>query len=75
MLPRPLSSRRYWSAQELVVLGVFSAAAKVSTLLVALAGGDEPREPARQEPHLHHAARGHALQGAQSRARWPSSCS
>ncbi len=39
MLPRPLSSRRYWSAQELVVLGVFSAAAKVSTLLVALAGG------------------------------------
>lgn len=33
--PRP----RWWSAHELVVLGVFAAAAKVSTLLVALAGG------------------------------------
>lgn len=32
-------SGRYWNAHELVVLGVFSAAAKVSTLLVALAGG------------------------------------
>ncbi|MBB5144719.1 MptD family putative ECF transporter S component [Desulfovibrio intestinalis] len=30
---------RYWSAHELVVIGVFSAAAKISTLLVALAGG------------------------------------
>lgn len=30
---------RYWSTQELVVLGVFSAAAKLSTLLVALVGG------------------------------------
>ena len=30
---------RYWSAHELVVIGVFAAAAKVSTLLVALAGG------------------------------------
>ncbi len=28
-----------WSAQELVVVGVFSAASKVSTLLIALAGG------------------------------------
>lgn len=31
--------RRYWSAHELVVIGVLAAAAKVSTLLVALAGG------------------------------------
>lgn len=31
-------NRHYWSAQELVVLGVFSAAAKLSTLLVALVG-------------------------------------
>ena len=30
---------RYWSAHQLVVIGVFAAAAKVSTLLVALAGG------------------------------------
>ena len=30
---------RYWSAHELVVIGVFAAAAKVSTLLVALARG------------------------------------
>lgn len=28
-----------WSAQELVVIGVFAAASKVATLLVALAGG------------------------------------
>ena len=28
-----------WSAHDLVVLGVFSAAAKLSTLVVALAGG------------------------------------
>ena len=31
--------KRYWSAHELVVIGVFSAAAKISTLLIALAGG------------------------------------
>lgn len=30
---------RYWNAHELVVIGVFAAAAKVSTVLVALAGG------------------------------------
>ena len=29
----------YWSVQELVVIGVFSAAVKISTLLVALVGG------------------------------------
>ena len=28
-----------WSAQDLVVIGVFAAASKVATLLVALAGG------------------------------------
>ena len=32
-------SKRRWTAHELVVIGVFAAAAKVSTLLVALAGG------------------------------------
>ena len=31
--------KRYWGAHELVVIGVFSAAAKISTLLIALAGG------------------------------------
>lgn len=36
---RPSAPERWWSAHELVVLGVFAAAAKVSTLLVALAGG------------------------------------
>lgn len=35
----PPAPRRYWEARELVVLGVFAAAAKVSTLAVALAGG------------------------------------
>lgn len=34
-----LSFQHYWSAHELVVIGVFSAAAKVSTLLISLAGG------------------------------------
>ena len=30
---------QYWSAHELVVIGVMAAAAKVSTVLIALAGG------------------------------------
>ncbi|WP_304473506.1 MptD family putative ECF transporter S component [uncultured Desulfovibrio sp.] len=34
-----MGERCPWSAHELVVIGVFAAAAKVSTLLVALAGG------------------------------------
>ncbi len=29
----------YWELRELVVIGVFSAVAKVTSLLVALAGG------------------------------------
>lgn len=44
--PRPLPDRNpmqsqtsRWTAQELVVLGVFAAAAKISSLLIALAGG------------------------------------
>lgn len=36
---RNISLQQYWSAHELVVIGVFAAAAKVSTVLVALAGG------------------------------------
>ncbi len=39
MLTQSVNPRRYWSSHELVVLGVFAAAAKISTLLVALAGG------------------------------------
>lgn len=36
----PCSAQTFrWSAHDLVVLGVFSAAAKLSTLVVALAGG------------------------------------
>ena len=36
----PSSAQTFrWSAHDLVVLGVFSAAAKLSTLVVALAGG------------------------------------
>ena len=35
-MPSQVFNRHYWSARELVVLGVFSAAAKLSTLLVAL---------------------------------------
>ena len=31
--------RRYWEARELVLIGVFAAAAKLSSLLIALAGG------------------------------------
>ncbi len=34
-----ISSRSHWSARDLVVIGVFSAAAKLSTLLIALIGG------------------------------------
>ncbi len=30
---------RYWKSQELVMIGVFAAAIKLSTLLIALAGG------------------------------------
>ena len=38
-MPSQVFNRHYWSARELVVLGVFSAAAKLSPLLVALVGG------------------------------------
>ncbi len=31
--------RHYWSARELVLVGVFAAATKLSSLLIALAGG------------------------------------
>lgn len=31
--------RHYWEARELVLIGVFAAAAKLSSLLIALAGG------------------------------------
>lgn len=34
-----LQSKRYWQARELVLIGVFAAAAKLSSLLIALAGG------------------------------------
>ncbi len=34
---RPI--KRYWEARELVLIGVFAAAAKLSSLLIALAGG------------------------------------
>ena len=30
---------RHWAARELVLVGVFAAAAKLSSLLIALAGG------------------------------------
>ena len=30
---------QYWSARELVLVGVFAAATKLSSLLIALAGG------------------------------------
>lgn len=31
--------KRYWESRELVLIGVFAAAAKLSSLLIALAGG------------------------------------
>ena len=66
-MPSQVFNRHYWSAQELVVLGVFSAACQAFHPAGRAGGGrDEPGEPARQEPHFHHAARGHALQGAQA---------
>lgn len=34
-----MKTSSYWSAQELVVLGVFAAAAKLSSVFIALAGG------------------------------------
>lgn len=33
------AANRYWESRELVMLGVFAAAAKLSSLLIALAGG------------------------------------
>ena len=33
------SKKRHWYARELVLIGVFAAAAKLSSLLIALAGG------------------------------------
>ena len=34
------SIERYWAPRELVMVGVFAAAAKLSSLLIALAGGE-----------------------------------
>lgn len=34
-----MQKKRYWNCRELVVLGVFAAATKVVTLIIALAGG------------------------------------
>ena len=31
--------QRHWQSRELVLIGVFAAAAKLSSLLIALAGG------------------------------------
>ena len=33
------TNKRHWEARELVLVGVFAAAAKLSSLLIALAGG------------------------------------
>lgn len=38
-LQRPQGPNRRWEARELVLIGVFAAAAKLSSLLIALAGG------------------------------------
>lgn len=37
--PQSAFKPKYWSARDLVVLGVFAAAAKLSSVLIALAGG------------------------------------
>lgn len=34
-----LPKKRYWQARELIVIGIFAALIKVSTLLIAIAGG------------------------------------
>ena len=34
-----LSHRSYWKSQDLVMIGVFAAAIKLTSLLIALAGG------------------------------------
>ncbi len=37
--PAHLPKKRYWQARELIVIGIFAALIKVSTLLIAIAGG------------------------------------
>ena len=38
-MPHPLAQKMRWSPRELVLVGVFAAASKLSSLLIALAGG------------------------------------
>ena len=38
-MPHPLTQKMRWSPRELVLVGVFAAASKLSSLLIALAGG------------------------------------
>ena len=47
--------KRHWEARELVLVGVFAAAAKLSSLLIALAGGGSstlPPDIAKEESGL-----------------------
>ncbi len=39
IMPAHLPKKRYWQARELIVIGIFAALIKVSTLLIAIAGG------------------------------------
>jgi len=39
MMPAHLPKKRYWQVRELIVIGIFAALIKVSTLLIAIAGG------------------------------------
>ena len=39
IMPEHLPKKRYWQVRELIVIGIFAALIKVSTLLIAIAGG------------------------------------
>ena len=68
-MPSQVFNRHYAGVRGSSSSSAFSRPPLLSTLLVALVGRDESGEPARQEPHFHHAARGHALHKAR-RGRW-----
>ena len=61
--------KHHWSIQELVTIGVFAAAAKVITMVVALAGGgmnpvrNEPCYSAYKKPYIYYFFHSYALQG------------
>ncbi|MFQ8736121.1 MAG: hypothetical protein ACLSAH_08950 [Bilophila wadsworthia] len=73
-MPSQVFNRHYWSARELVVLGVFSAAAKLSTLLVRWWGRMNPVSLLARTSFSPRCSWSCSIRYA-SRGRWPCSCS